>query len=286
MTFLALFGNGFLFSDGISRFLIVWSALCGLAVLSIFDIFWNNINSYLEKQHPYRILVIYKTEEEYAKFIEDIAGYKIYDLAPIHYADYDASRRLTHVDIVIALGGYDLNTLQDIADQARVYGKTFYHIPESYFLEDLIAKPERIGPVVGWAYLGSPLDGWLRVFKRICDFVCSSIAVVILSPIFLLVAILIKLDSKGPIFYIQKRVGRKGIEFRFIKFRSMYTHLSTGENYGGEDAQKMYDKLIATKNVRDNILPKIENDPRVTRIGRILRKSSLDELPQLFNVLK
>lgn len=144
MTFLALFGNGFLFTDGISRFLIVWSALCGLVILSVFDIFRNNINSYLEKEHPYKILVIYKTDEQYKQFAEDIAGYTIYELIPVLEKDYDPSRRRSSIDIVMAVGSYETNTLQTIADHARSHGKTFYHIPESYFLEDLIAQPERI----------------------------------------------------------------------------------------------------------------------------------------------
>lgn len=284
MTFLALFGNGFIFTDGISRFLILWSALCGFIALSVFDIFWNNRNSYLEKNHPYKIVVIYKTEAQYAQFAEDISGYKIYELIPVQEKEYDETRRWGIVDIVIAVGAYSTNTLQTIADHARNHGKTFYHIPESYFLEDLIAEPQRIGPVVGRAYSSSPLDGWLRVLKRFCDFVASLLAIIVLSPIFLIIALLIKIDSKGPVFYIQQRVGRKGVPFRFIKFRSMYTHLSTGKNYGGKKAQKMYDELIATKNARDHILPKIEDDPRVTKLGRFLRKTSLDELPQLFNV--
>lgn len=103
MTFLALFGNGFLFTDGISRFLILWSAASGLVVLSIFDIFWNNINRHLEKEHPYKILVIYKTDEQYDKFAEDISSYPIYELIPVHVDEYDASRRWGSIDIAMAV---------------------------------------------------------------------------------------------------------------------------------------------------------------------------------------
>lgn len=72
MTFLALFGNGFLFTDGISRFVILWTAVCGLILLSIFDIFRNNLNSFLEKKHPYKILLIYNTREQYEQFVANI----------------------------------------------------------------------------------------------------------------------------------------------------------------------------------------------------------------------
>lgn len=101
----------------------------------------------------------------------------------------------------------------------------------------------------------------------------------------LIVAIAIKIESRGPIIYKSKRVGKHGKLFTFLKFRSMYTHLSVG--YGGKDAEKLYAKLIKSDaNVRQWVLPKIKDDPRVTRIGRFIRKTSLDELPQLFCVLR
>lgn len=106
-----------------------------------------------------------------------------------------------------------------------------------------------------------------------------------LSPILLVISLAIALESRGPIFFFQKRIGRKEEEFTFVKFRSMRAEFCTGENYGGIDADRLYRKLIKKKNTRDDILPKIENDPRVTRVGRILRKTSLDELPNLFCIL-
>ncbi len=103
----------------------------------------------------------------------------------------------------------------------------------------------------------------------------------------MLIAIAIKLDTSGPVLYTQQRVGKKKNLFTFIKFRSMYTHLSVGDAYGGAQAQEIYTQLIhSDQNVRDEILPKIENDPRITRVGRFLRKTSLDELPSLWSVLR
>jgi exopolysaccharide biosynthesis polyprenyl glycosylphosphotransferase len=111
------------------------------------------------------------------------------------------------------------------------------------------------------------------LIKRVMDFVVSSILVVLLFPVLLLVAILIKIGSKGPIFFIQDRVGYNKRRFKLIKFRSMV--------YDAEQIQDEIEEL----NEADGPVFKIKDDPRLTRVGRCLRRTSMDELPQLINVL-
>jgi len=108
--------------------------------------------------------------------------------------------------------------------------------------------------------------------KRLLDILCSFLFLVISIPVFFIIAILIKIDSKGPIFFLQKRCGKDGSEFNMYKFRTMV-----------KDAETLKKRL---KNEMDGPMFKLKNDPRITRLGRILRKLSLDELPQLLNVLK
>lgn len=113
-----------------------------------------------------------------------------------------------------------------------------------------------------------------RAIKRISDVVLSALALIVLSPLFLITAIAIKLDSEGPVFYSQLRVGKGGKTFKMYKFRSMCV-----------DAEKQLDKL-KDLNEKDGPVFKIANDPRVTKVGRIIRKRSIDELPQLINIIK
>lgn len=129
------------------------------------------------------------------------------------------------------------------------------------------------------------LTGWGRIVKRIFDIVLVLLSMIIALPIMGLVAIAIKLDSKGPVIFAQERVGELGKTFTFYKFRSMYTEMSTGEGYGGREAEELRAKLKAERNEAKGPLFKIKDDPRVTRVGKFIRKTSLDELPQLFNVL-
>ncbi len=112
------------------------------------------------------------------------------------------------------------------------------------------------------------------VTKRIIDILGSIIGLLLLSPILIITAIVIKLDSKGPIFFIQERVGKNGEYFNMYKFRSMVI----------DAEEKLYQ--LKDKNEMSGPMFKMKNDPRVTRVGSFIRRTSIDELPQLFNVLK
>jgi exopolysaccharide biosynthesis polyprenyl glycosylphosphotransferase len=110
--------------------------------------------------------------------------------------------------------------------------------------------------------------------KRVFDILASLSGIILLSPVFLLTGLAIKLNSPGPIFFSQKRNGLKGKVFEMFKFRSMVTN-----------AEQLL-KDLEYKNEVGGHMFKIKDDPRVTRVGKIIRKSSIDELPQLYNVLK
>ncbi|MDT2047784.1 sugar transferase [Priestia flexa] len=114
-----------------------------------------------------------------------------------------------------------------------------------------------------------------RYTKRSTDIVGSLAGIIVLSFLFLVISVWIKIeDPRGPVFFSQKRVGKNGKEFNMYKFRSMVT-----------DAEERLKELLAL-NETTGAMFKMKNDPRVTRVGRFIRKTSIDELPQLFNVLK
>jgi lipopolysaccharide/colanic/teichoic acid biosynthesis glycosyltransferase len=112
--------------------------------------------------------------------------------------------------------------------------------------------------------------------KRTFDVFASSLLIICLSPILIITALLVKLTSRGPVLYSNERVGYRGIHFRCFKFRSMVTDQSI----------KKADYEVALAGQQKGILHKVKNDTRITLIGKIIRKTSIDELPQLFNVLK
>jgi len=112
------------------------------------------------------------------------------------------------------------------------------------------------------------------IFKRIIDVIGALVGLILISPVMIVVAIWIKVDSTGPAFFAQRRVGRDGKQFVMYKFRSMCT-----------DAEELLGEL-KDDNEMSGPMFKIKDDPRITKIGKFVRKTSIDELPQLFNILK
>ncbi len=114
-----------------------------------------------------------------------------------------------------------------------------------------------------------------RFVKRIFDIIVSALSILILSPVLLLVSLLVKLSSKGPVLFKDQRIGLHGLPITVYKFRTMYI-----------DAEEHIEKYLTPEQIKTWLKDrKLDNDPRITKIGRILRKTSLDELPQLFNIL-
>ncbi len=120
----------------------------------------------------------------------------------------------------------------------------------------------------------TPLDGWGKIVKRLFDIIGAIFFMIIFSPIFLIIPIIIKMDSPGPIIYKDLRVGSKNKKFYLYKFRSMI-----------DKADELREKLMQQNERADGPLFKIENDPRITKIGKFIRKTSIDEIPNFWNVL-
>jgi exopolysaccharide biosynthesis polyprenyl glycosylphosphotransferase len=161
-----------------------------------------------------------------------------------------------------------------VVEEARAMGIDVRVVPDLYDGLAWNAPVEYIGqfPTIPLHRRDLPIGVFL--LKRALDATVSAIALLLLSPFMLVIALAIKFESGGPILYRAQRIGRKGRTFVCYKFRTMCS-----------DADKLKEDL-KHMNERDGILFKITNDPRVTRIGRFLRKYSLDELPQFYNVLR
>lgn len=164
----------------------------------------------------------------------------------------------------------DSERLLDFCDEHRLQFKFTPNTFETQATNVGIATISGI-PIV--ELKATPLEGWGRVGKRVADIVGAGTGIVVLSPVLLALALAVKLGSRGPIFYKDNRVDRDRV-FKLLKFRSMY-----------DNVDHMRKELMAL-NERTGPMFKIKNDPRVTPVGRFIRKTSLDELGQLFNVIR
>jgi exopolysaccharide biosynthesis polyprenyl glycosylphosphotransferase len=181
--------------------------------------------------------------------------------------------RKQFIDEIFFTTPCERHIIQDVLEQSRVHGVDLRVVPEIYDAVAWDSPVEYIGQFPTMPLHRGRVPELELFFKRVFDTVFSVLAIILMSPLLAALAIAIKLDSRGSVFYTSERIGKKGVVFRCIKFRTMVRDADTRR------AEVMH------MNERDDVLFKISNDPRITRLGRFLRKYSLDELPQFFNVL-
>jgi Undecaprenyl-phosphate glucose phosphotransferase len=196
--------------------------------------------------------------EEVGKKIKDILIVGVYE-------DLDRILEERKIDIFfIALPINEYGHLATLVRRVQSYPLDIKVLPGTYEFIGLRGGVDELDGLPIMSLQGSPLYGWNKVFKKLLDLAVGALLLVIVSPLLLAIGLIVKTTSKGPILFRQERIGMDGSSFQILKFRTMRT-----------DAERETGPVWAQ-----------ENDPRRTRIGAFLRKTSLDELPQLFNVLK
>jgi len=177
-------------------------------------------------------------------------------------------------EVVFALPPHQHEPIARLSLQLQQHPVMVHMVPGVLDLAFARTSVQALGGIPLISMRESVLSEPQRMTKRLFDTTASIALLLLLSPFMLLIAILIKLESPGPVFFLQERIGENGRRFKMIKFRSMY-----------QDAEQRWHE-VAQRDAEGNLIHKRSDDPRVTRVGRKLRRSSLDELPQLFNVVR
>lgn len=181
-------------------------------------------------------------------------------------------------DILVASNTTCDNRLHEIIDKCKESNKTVHIVSELYTVAQRKIKIEEIGKVSAFRYIpAQPGQRYLYPFlKRLVDITISLSIILGLLPIWLILAGMVKFTSSGPVFYMAKAIGKNGKEFLMYKFRSMRVNAST----------QLHEEKVKKMIMDNDATTKLVDDPRVTKVGKIFRKLSIDEFPQLLNVLK
>ena len=221
-------------------------------------------------RRPYLGLEIVGFLDDYKESGTPINGYKVLG----RISDFKKIVRQNFVDEVLITIPSEREKTAQIIKEGSLLNTSVKIIPDQFDLLAGSLRSYNIGYIPVLEYADKKIHRTELLSKKIMDVVLSGIGLILLLPLFIVLGILIKVDSKGPVFYISKRYGRKGKIFNFLKFRSMVVNA---------DALLL---SLKEKNEADGPIFKIKNDPRITRIGKFMRRYSLDELPQLWNVLR
>jgi Undecaprenyl-phosphate galactose phosphotransferase WbaP len=179
---------------------------------------------------------------------------------------------------IIAMPGVEHKRLTEIIVRQAMGFRRYLIIPDVIGISSLWMAVQDLNGILGLFTDQELLEPRNIAIKRLLDIVLSVIGMILLSPFFIVIALLIKLDSPGPIFYSHHRLGKNGKPIEILKFRSMYTNSAQMLETLLRDNPELQTEWQANF--------KLKNDPRITRVGAFLRRTSLDELPQLWNILK
>ncbi len=280
-----------------SRFIILATWALGIVFVMLGRSILRQIQEFLfSKNIGLHKLVLINGEHSNAAIIEEVYRNKSYGYEITGELDYN-EQTLAHLDTLFLQNKIDeiLQANPTLGDEvnlklvefARNKGLAFSFVPNLFEVQRNAIETATLNGVPVISLKNTPLDGWGKVAKRILDVAAGLVCLLLTAPAFILISLAIKIDSEGRIIYAALRGGR-GRDFMFYKFRTMYSHLSVGTGYGGQEAEKVRQELWK-KNDRggaEGPFLKIKHDPRVTRVGRFLRRTKLDEIPQFWNVLK
>jgi len=279
----AFFFNQRLFS---SRFIVVFFWVFSISFLSLERVILNVIYNALVKKGIIQIrAVLIGNNDNSQRLMEEfknnkslgyeiIETYEILNEESISKLD-NLSRELVIDEIILADPYADRKAINKLVNFCSTHHIVYRYAASILETKIINFEVDTIAGIPMIEIKGTPLDGWGRVWKRLFDIILSFIGLIILIPIYLIVGLIIKLDSKGPILVKLKRVGSKNKAFGLYKFRSMVA-----------GAAQMKKDLIQYNEREDGPLFKMKDDPRITKVGKFIRKASIDELPNLINVFK
>jgi len=267
-----------------SRFIILMAWIFAIVFVSLGRFLIKKIQRYLVGRYNFGIhyVVIIGKDKMSGKIINEInnhpdLGYRILKHFSVLEIDkiksFIKKSRLGVDEVILASPRYERGEVLEILDFCEEHRIGFKFVPNLFQTMTINIELDTFDAAPLIEIKRTPLDGWGKIIKRWIDFLGAFAGLILLSPLFLFVAIIIKIDSNGPVFVSLKRISQRK-EFRLYKFRSMI-----------KDAEIIKKDLLKHNERKDGPLFKIKNDPRITKVGQFLRKSRLDELPQLINVL-
>ncbi len=282
---------GFIYTEQIPRLIVLFAVIIATFFIILERAILDRFETSLVARGTFprtRILLILRSENEdiiesiEASNMYEIVGYahahdmNLSDIPYIWWVKEAISIIQSHTidELLIVQNDFTREETQELFEYARIYGVRYRYIANSFETAKINTEISFLGkiPVIEIQNMG--LSPWGRIWKRAFDIICSLLSLILLSPLFLIVSLIIYSQDRHNPFYRSQRIGKNGQPFQMYKFRSMTI-----------DAEQKKSKLLSKNERKDGPLFKIENDPRITTFGKWIRKFDIDELPQLYNVL-